>query len=189
MKHLQILPPSTVIDPLNWFLRGSDIAESEKRMKHLTGVFKDIGAFEQMDPEQLVYNVQAHLPVPEGTSGGLYFGTTIVQPGKVGREYFMTRGHFHALEDRAEYYWGVQGEGMLILMNRERESWAERMFPGSLHYIRGGVAHRIANTGAAALIIGASWPSDAGHNYDEISQHGFSARLLDVADSPTLIPE
>ena len=41
----------------------------------------------------------------------------------------------------------------------------------------------------AALIIGASWPSDAGHNYDEISQHGFSARLLDVADSPTLIPE
>ncbi len=189
MKHLHILPPSTVIDPTTWHLGGSGIVESEKRMKHLAGVFHDIGAFNAMDPEQLVYNVQAHLSVPEGTPGGLYFGTTIVQPGKVGSEYFMTRGHFHAIEDRAEYYWGVHGEGMLVLMNRDREAWAERMFPGSLHYIPGGTAHRVANTGAARLIIGACWPSDAGHNYDAISHHGFSARLMDVADSPTLIPE
>jgi glucose-6-phosphate isomerase len=92
-------------------------------------------------------------------------------------------------EDRAEYYWGVQGEGMLLLMNTQRELWAQRMFPGSLHYIGGGIAHRVANTSDVRLIFGASWPSDAGHNYEDISRHGFSARLMDVAGTPTLIPD
>ena len=39
---------------------------------------------------------------------------------------------------------------MLILMDRERNTWAERMMPGSLHYIPGGVAHRVANTEIAS---------------------------------------
>jgi glucose-6-phosphate isomerase len=189
MTHLQILPPSNVVDPSTWSLTGSDITHSRKHIGDLVGVFKDTAAFGLMDPDALVYSVQAHLSVPEGTPGGLYVGTTTIEPGRVGSEYFMTRGHFHAALDRSEYYWGVQGEGMLILMNMERETWAERMYPGSLHYIKGGTAHRVANTGAVKLIFGASWPSDAGHNYDSISRNGFSARLMDVAHIPTLIPE
>jgi oxalate decarboxylase/phosphoglucose isomerase-like protein (cupin superfamily) len=42
--------------------------------------------------------------------------------GKVGKEYFMTKGHFHMRPDRAEFYRGVRGEGMLIMMDRNREN-------------------------------------------------------------------
>ena len=76
--------------------------------------------------------------------------------------------------------------GMLILMDRERNTWAERMMPGSLHYIPGGVAHRVANTGNSVLSFAACWPSDAGHNYEEIANKGFSARLVEVDGTPKL---
>ena len=33
----------------------------------------------------------------------------------------------------------------------------------------GGVAHRVANTGNSVLSFAACWPSDAGHNYEEIA--------------------
>lgn len=50
----------------------------------------------------------------------------------------MTKGHFHANMNRGEYYWGVEGEGRLIMMDQNRSGLEERMFPGSLHYIPGG---------------------------------------------------
>jgi glucose-6-phosphate isomerase len=99
----------------------------------------------------------------------------------------MTKGHFHACADRAEYYWGLEGEGMLILMDEQRRVWAERMFPGSLHYISGHVAHRVANTGSRTLSFAACWPSDAGHNYAEIAENGFAGRLICKNGAPALI--
>lgn len=114
-------------------------------------------------------------------------GITYLMPGKVGNEYFMTKGHFHSNIDRAEFYWGVEGEGMLIFMNEKREVWAERMYPGSLHYIPGGVAHRVANVGNDMLIFAASWPSDAGHNYETIAKYGFARRLKEIDGKPKLI--
>jgi glucose-6-phosphate isomerase len=99
----------------------------------------------------------------------------------------MTKGHFHSQTDRAEFYWGVKGKGMLILMDRSRKTWAEEVFPGSLHYIGGDVAHRLANTGDENLVVGACWPSDAGHDYEEIAINGFSARLMEVNGVPTLV--
>lgn len=186
MQHLSIKTPAQSLKPDSWFLSGEGITESVKLMKHLAGVFADETARKQLNPDMLVYNVQAHLPVQEGTQGGLYFGTTIIQSGVVGNEYFMTRGHFHAQADRAEYYWGVQGEGMLILMDEARNTWAEKMFPGSLHFIPGRIAHRVANTGNVPLIFGACWPSDAGHNYEEIESSGFSARLIKENGEPIL---
>ena len=55
-----------------------------------------------------------------------------------------------------------------------------------LHYIPGGVAHRVANTGNSVLSFAACWPSDAGHNYEEIANKGFSARLVEVDGTPKL---
>ena len=77
---------------------------------------------------------------------------------------------------------------MLILMNEDHSVvWVEKMEPGSVHYIGGHTAHRTANTGSTVLSFGAVWPSDAGHDYDTISQSGFSKILVDVNGRPTLI--
>jgi glucose-6-phosphate isomerase, archaeal len=171
----------------NWKLEGENIVHSVKKLGDLSKVFMDHQAFQQLDPETVVYRVQAYLPVREGTPGGLFFGTTEIMPGKVGNEYFMTRGHFHAQSNRSEFYWGVKGKGMLIFMDEARNTWAEEMNPGSLHYIGGYIAHRVANTGDTPLIFGACWPSDAGHNYEVIDINGFSARLIESEGHPVLI--
>ncbi len=99
----------------------------------------------------------------------------------------MTKGHFHKKADRAEFYWGIKGEGILLLMDENRKVWSEKMHQGSLHYINGHIAHRTINTGDMELIFGACWPSDAGHNYEEIVENGFSARVKQIGGKIKLV--
>lgn len=176
---MEIKPASYFINLSDWKLSGSEVKTFSKKLKDLSKIFKDKCALETMDPEQIVYQVQAIMPVDEGSEGGLFFGNTTIFPGKVGNEYFMTRGHYHANDARAEYYWGIKGEGVLLMMDRNRKIQASIMKPGSLHFIPLNVAHRVANTGIEPLIFGACWPSDAGHEYNIIDEKGFSSRIIE----------
>lgn len=168
-------------------LEGAEVEKGYRTLEDIRNIFEDQAAAGKMDQSQVIYSTACTFPVPEGTNGGLFFGLTRIVPGKVGREYFMTKGHFHANEDTAEFYWGIEGEGVLLMMDRERNVRAERMFPGSLHYIPGKTAHRVANVGDSPLVFGACWPSDAGHNYGEIAEKGFARRLVEVDGKPGLI--
>mgnify|MGYP001555399913 CR=1 FL=1 len=168
-------------------LLGSDVFHTTKVMGDLEGIFRDEEKRKLISPETVVYEVDAYQPVNAGTQGGLFFGTTRIYPGLVGDEYFMTRGHFHALADRSELYWGIGGAGMLILMNRSRYVRIEKMGVGSLHYIPAHTAHRVANTGEGILSFGACWPSDAGYDYAEIKTKGFGGYLARVDGIPRLI--
>jgi glucose-6-phosphate isomerase, archaeal len=130
-----------------------------------------------MEQDTVVYRVQAWSPVPEGTEGAQFWGTTIIEPGPVDSEYFMTHGHFHGKRNRTEFYSTIEGEGALILMDETRKTWMEPMSPGSLHFIPPNLARRVAHCGKASLRLVACWPSDAGHDCDAIRQFGFGARL------------
>lgn len=185
MKDTKIFLPELIFNGKE--LMGKGVVKSVRKLGDLKGIFEDEVALDLMDTEQIAYYVSSIFPVKEGTLGGLFMGITYLMPGKVGNEYFMTKGHFHSNIDRAEFYWGVEGEGMLIFMNQEREVWAEQMYPGSLHYIPGGVAHRVANVGCSRLVFAASWPSDAGHNYETIAKYGFARRLKEIDGKPQLI--
>lgn len=169
-------------------LYGAPVREQVRRLADLQHVFGDEAARAAMDQATVAYRVQFYQPVEDGTPGGLFFGNTTIEAGQVGDEYFMTKGHFHAQRDRGEYYWCLAGEGALILMDERRNCRAERMTPGSLHYIPGHTAHRVANTGARPLTFGACWPADAGHDYQSIARDGFAARLRRVGDRPVLVP-
>lgn len=166
---------------------GKGLKTGVRTLADLKGIFADEAAYEAMDKDTLAYRVESIEPDPQGTPGGLYMGITYLAPGKVGKEYFMTKGHFHLNPESTEFYWGVKGEGMLILMDEDRHVWAEKMVPGSLHYIRPRVAHRVANTGDETLVFAASWPSDAGHDYGTIAREGFAKRLLDINGKPELV--
>jgi len=189
MKHLQILKSPVALNPDNYNLKGDPVTNQFRTLKDVSDIFLNQEELADMNSEMPVYSVQSWLPVNEGTPGGLFFGASTIMPGKVGSEYFMTKGHFHSQSDRAEFYWGVQGNGMLILMDRDRNTWAEEVYPGSVHYIGCEIAHRLANTGNTNLIVGACWPSDAGHDYDEIMTNGFSARLVESDGNPVLVAE
>jgi glucose-6-phosphate isomerase len=187
MKHLEITKTPVILGLNSYSLTGESIVNQKRTLKEVASIFHDQEAVKQIPDGALAYTVQSWLPVADGTPGGLFFGASTIMPGKIGNEYFMTKGHFHSLGDRAEFYWGVQGKGMLILMDRDRKVWAEEVYPGSLHYIGGEIAHRLANTGSENFIVGACWPSDAGHDYEEITVNGFAARLVDVDGKPTLV--
>jgi len=186
-EHLTIVDSSFNVDYSNGDIKGKNVITAKKYLKDLPNIFGDEEAFSKLDDDTLIFEVQAILPVDEGIEGGLFYGKTIIHPGKVGDEYYMTKGHFHQKIDRAEFYWGIEGEGILLLMDQKRNTWAEKIHPGSLHYIDGYIAHRTINTGDTPLSFGACWPSDAGHNYQEIIDRGFSARLIEVHGKPKLI--
>jgi glucose-6-phosphate isomerase len=187
MKHLDTISSSVQINFNDFSLSGKPVINNQKTIQDVANIFLDQNAVSSLPASTIAYSVQVWLPVPENTSAGLFFGTSTIMPGKVGNEYFMTKGHFHAKSDRAEFYWGVQGKGMLLLMDRNRNTWAEEVTPGSLHYIPGETAHRLVNTGDKNLVVGACWPSDAGYDYEEIALHGFSARLLEIDGKPVLV--
>ncbi|HEV2399615.1 MAG TPA: glucose-6-phosphate isomerase family protein [Candidatus Sulfotelmatobacter sp.] len=168
-------------------LPDGEVRESVKTLGQLQNIFLNEDVRRAMNPETVVYRVQAWCPVPDGTEGAQFWGSTVVEPGQVEAEYFMTHGHFHQKRDRTEYYGVVEGDGALILMDERRKTWMEPMSPGSLHFIPPGVAHRVANTGNASLRFVACWPSDAGHDYDIIRRFGFGARLLNVKGKPSLV--
>jgi len=170
-------------------LEGEKIQSSTRFLKDLNSVFNNNEAFVMLDPQQPVYEVDCYLPVIENKSGGLFFGVTRIFPGKVGDEFFMTKGHFHSNSDTAEFYWGIKGKGLLLFMDKDRKVWAEEMTKGSVHYIPGNIAHRVINTGAEMLSFGACWPSDAGHDYASIEKKGFSARVYEKEGKPVIIEE
>ncbi len=172
---------------VNWAdgsLEGKHVRSSVKKLGQLKGIFRDQDSFAVMDPETVVYRVWWWEPVPPGTTGGLFWGTTEISPGKVGDEYFMTHGHQHAIFDRAEFYGTVAGQGMLVLRDENGESRYEAMSAGSLHYIPGGVMHRVVNTGDTPLRFVACWPSDAGHDYSVVATRGFGSRVTEKSGKP-----
>ena len=170
-------------------LTGAGVKSLVRTISDLTGIFRDEAARRALDPNAVIYRVQTHAPAPEGAAGGLFWGTTFIEPGLVGDEYFMTKGHHHADRSRSEFYLTTAGLGALILMDENRRTTFQPMRPGTLHYIPAHTAHRVANTGETVLSFLACWPSDAGHDYESIAREGFSARLRKVNGAPVLVEE
>jgi glucose-6-phosphate isomerase, archaeal len=168
-------------------MTGEPVKESFKTLQELTKVFRDSSALNSLGPSREIYRVRWWSPATPGSEGGLFWGVTTLQAGKVGDEYFMTHGHFHVNRTRPEFYGTVSGNGMLIQMDGDRRTWGEIMAPGSLHYVHGENAHRIANTGSVPLVVWACWPTDAGHDYDSIVNHGFSSRLVERDGKPVFV--
>lgn len=190
MEYIQIDKPEIRYEPSTGSVQGKYVEETVRTIGETGSIYRDQKALVPMDSGRIAYRVSCHFEEKAGKEGGLFFGTSYLSAGKVGNEYFMTKGHFHSKRDRAEYYWCISGKGCLILMDEAGNCRAEEMTRGSLHYISGNIAHRIANTDdSETLVIGACWPSDAGHDYGTIAEEGFSARLLEVDGEPRLVTE
>jgi glucose-6-phosphate isomerase len=84
-------------------------------LSDLRGLFADTEAEASLSSENpLLYGVYYGYNSPE-VEGQLGYCITIVRPRKVGDEYFMTKGHYHAKADRAEVYYRLMGEGVSSL--------------------------------------------------------------------------
>ncbi len=158
-------------------LLGPNVVEVRRTVGDLAGYWQDESAAQEMRDE-LLYVTQSWFPAPEGEEGAILWGNTVLMPGFVGEEYFMTRGHWHEKRSRGELCVTTSGEGLLVLMDEDRVTRFEKMTPGSTHYVPGHTAHRTVNIGDEPLEFLCAWPADCGHDYQGILQDGFSQRVL-----------
>ncbi len=122
---------------------------------------------------------------PEGSD--ICFGTTIMAPGTIGGEYFLTRGHYHAKPDRGETYYTQSGEGLLLLHSRSGEARVVEMRPGVCAFIPPEWAHRSVNTGSTPLVFVWMCTIDAGHDYGEVATRGMRQRAVEQNGRPTVV--
>ncbi|HXS07096.1 MAG TPA: glucose-6-phosphate isomerase family protein, partial [Rhizomicrobium sp.] len=82
---------------------------TERRLSDLAGIFQDQQAYAAAcaADNPLVYSVEA--VEPGAGDGDLHYGLGVIHPGRIGREYFMTKGHLHAWREAAELYIGLSG--------------------------------------------------------------------------------
>jgi glucose-6-phosphate isomerase len=176
-----IIPPN--VNPVTGVIQGEGIVVSTRRLVQIASLFQDQAALKQVDFETPVYMTYS---LPETGRPELLYSTTILYPGRVGAEYFMTRGHYHVDPNRGEFNVTLRGRGAMVLMERSRQMRFEPMTPGSIHNLDGRLAHRVANVGDEPLIFLCVWMSDCGHDYETIAREGFAQRLLRVNGEPTL---
>jgi glucose-6-phosphate isomerase len=162
-------------------MEGTGVKYYQKHLKDVQNLYRQADLCDQYDPETVVYEVYSFAAGAADTRGNLYWGMTVMEPLLFGGECNMTRGHFHQDRDCAEYYFGIEGEGLLLLMDEQREMWAEKIFPGTLHYIDGQYAHRMVNIGDSRLKVGACWPTTAGYDYASIAAAEFPYRIFRTA--------
>jgi len=148
----------------------------ERRVSDLEGLYADEAAWRSAvdSGNPLVYTVSA-APVPE-EAGEVPFSITSIEPGDVGGELYMTKGHWHTAPE-GEVYAGLSGEGGLLLFDGREHRWIE-LRPGAAGYIPPGWGHRTVNTGSEPFRFLAVYPGAAGHDYETVLRDGMGARVI-----------
>ncbi len=177
--NLSFLPPfSLELDLEDGVMRNPE-RRFVRKASDMRGYYTDKQALARLIEEgndPLHYQV-FEKPVPE-QNGQLMFCISRLEPGRVGEECFMTKGHFHALAETAEIYLCLRGQGYLMMKTADGRATHERMERGRMVYCPPGWAHRSVNTGGEPLISFCVYPGDAGHNYGDIAQDGFPQRVF-----------
>jgi glucose-6-phosphate isomerase, archaeal len=99
------------------------------------------------------------------------YAITFINPGKIGKENYMTKGHYH-IKSVPEVYYLLKGEGEILLKKgkiRKKIKLKKNIF----YHIPKGYAHRTVNTGKKELSFLTIYQTDAGHDYKKIEKEGF----------------
>ena len=166
----------------------SKTAQTTKRyLSQMKDMFCDADAYQALlkNGDPLVQEFH-ELGCPE-RPGDLAFGTTILYPGKVGNEYFFTKGHFHTILATAEVYYTLSGEGYMVMENPEGDCIEMPLSKGQAVYVPRRYAHRTVNTGKDPLILFYTFDADAGHDYGTIETKGYHHLIVEKDGKPAVI--
>ncbi len=157
----------------------SGAESSVRRVSDMRGMFADDKALEAAvaKNDEKVYEFY-EMGAPEA-QGDLAFGSSITYPGKIGDEYFMTKGHFHTILETAETYYCISGSGFMLIESPEGDWSAQALSPGKMLYVPPRYAHRTINTGDVPLVTIFCFRGDAGHDYGTIETKGYRKLLVE----------
>lgn len=184
---MRVVPYSIEIQPPEFI--PSDYDNHIKRMlSAMQGQYLDTEAYASKlaEGDCLLYEVY-ELRRPE-LAGELLHGISIVHPGKVGAEYYMTKGHFHTVLDTAEIYYCLKGRGCMVMETPEGDWAVEELYPGRVLYVLPRWAHRSVNTGHDEdLVTFFAYPGNAGHDYGTIEEQGFRKLVVEADGTPRIV--
>ncbi|MEN6634812.1 MAG: glucose-6-phosphate isomerase [Clostridiaceae bacterium] len=177
----------TVDYDLKTGMSNSSAVTSKRRVSNMRGMFADEGATEALiqNGDPLVYEFY-EMGAPEKSSD-LAFGSSITYPGKVGNEYYMTKGHFHTILATAEVYYCLSGEGCMLLESPEGGWSAQPLKPGVMVYVPPRYAHRSINTGSVPMVTFFCFRGDAGHDYGTIETKGYRKLIVEQDGKPVVV--
>ncbi len=176
---------ATTFDPPKGAVTGYPV--EVRRLSDLEGSFADEAAYREAlaagNPE--VYWTSTVTYSEE--DGDLIYSIGLILPGKIGHEYWLTRGHYHTWRPAAEIYFGLSGQGMMLLESEGgQDSQMLSLCPSSAVYVPGYTAHRTVNTGAVPLVYVGVFPARAGHDYGSLASQNFRSVIVDVEGQPVL---
>jgi len=151
------------VDPMSFEPKEEIILRTLKQMRD---AFVDKEAADEMlkDGDTTIVEVfMAEIPNAEGE---LMVNINTVYPGKVGDEYFMTKGHIHSDHvHNPEIYVTVRGKGKLLLQKLDGEVFVSDLEENVISYIPADCAHRCINTGDEPLTYLGFFPADTDRDY------------------------
>ena len=131
------LRDGTIIDP---------VAVTKRTLADLKGLFADTAAEDALLAQNpLIYEVYEATENP-AVVGQLRYSTTVIYPGKVGDEYFMTKGITMRWAIAPSFTTGCW-EGYLLLQSPDGEINVQHMTPGVAAYVPPYWGHRTINIG------------------------------------------
>ena len=159
-----------------------------RRLSSMKGYFADTDRYAAMlDAEDgVLYEV--YELVRASAAGELLHGVSIVHPGKVGAEYFMTKGHFHSVLETAEVYYCLQGKGMMVMETPEGDWSVAELRPGRVLHVPPRWAHRSVNVASDQdLVTFFVYPAHAGHDYGTIQVSGLRKLVIERDGQPVVV--
>jgi glucose-6-phosphate isomerase len=167
----------------------------ERCLSAMAGQFLNREAYDAILAEDDIELYEVYELIRPEMAGEMRHGISIVHPGKVGDEYFMTKGHFHTVLETSEVYYTLQGEGFMVMETPEGEAMVQPLRPDRVLYVPPRWAHRTVNTSPDEdLITFFVYPSNAGHDYGSIEKQGFRKLVVErdgepeIVDNPRWLP-
>ena len=149
-----------------------------RTLRDLADVFSDAEAVRSRLARDNPVVYEFHEYVAAHRRGELATATCTLFPGKVGKEFHVTRGHFHDPADYAEVYYVESGRGLLLLQSRQRHFVSVEMRPGAILYVPPDYFHRTANVGDEPLVFFGVYSAEAGHDYGKASAAEWLAKIV-----------
>ena len=180
--------------PFTFKIEGPDFIPShfnnhiQRRLSDMRGQYLDEATYQAKLSQQdvLIYQVY-ELKRPE-VAGELLHGISIVHPGNVGDEFFMTKGHYHAVLETAEIYYILKGVGYMVMETPEGDYAVEELSAHKVLYVPPRWAHRSVNINKDEdLVMFFAYPGNSGHDYGTIETMGFRKLVVEREGEVTII--
>ena len=179
-------PLNTEIDLEEGSLKGYN-QKTVRKLSDMKSFFYDgdeVKKILERGEDPMIYEFYGYEPVAE--NGRLSFGVTVINPGKIGDEYYMTKGHFHTKRETAEIYIGLKGRGFLLMQNKFGDVTLIEMERGTVAFVPPFWAHRTINVGDEKFVFMFIFPADAGHDYATIEERGFNKIVVEKEGKPII---